>query len=64
VPVEGGTDPSAATPTEVAKAQRKLSRLQWAIPALTGSILVLDSLMGEQQRPHEVASGLLGRLAA
>jgi hypothetical protein len=62
VPVEGGTDPSAETPPEVADAQRKLSAMQWAIPALTGSLLVMDALMGEQQRPNQVASGFVQRL--
>lgn len=62
VPVEGGTDPSAQTPKDVADAQRKLSMLQWAIPALTGSMLVMDALMGEQQRPSEVATGFVQRL--
>lgn len=62
VPVEGGTDPSAQTPPEVAGAQRKLNVLQWAIPALTGSLLVMDALMGEQQRAGEVASGIVSRI--
>ena len=62
MPVEGGTDPSAQTPPEVAGAQRKLNVLQWAIPALTGSLLVMDALMGEQQRTGEVASGIVGRI--
>jgi len=62
VPVQGGTEPSAQTPPEVAGAQRKLRTLQWVIPALTGSMLVMDSLMGEQQRPLEVASGIVGRI--
>lgn len=62
VPVEGGTDPSAQTPAEVADAQRKLSKLQWAIPALTGTLLVMDALMGEQQRPAQAAHGFVQRL--
>lgn len=62
VPVEGGTDPSSQTPPDVAAAQRKLNVLQWAIPALTGSLLVMDALMGEQQRPSEAASGVVRRL--
>ena len=62
VPVEGGTDPSAQTPPDVAGAQRRLSKLQWAIPALTGSLLVMDALMGEQQRPSQAASGFVARL--
>lgn len=62
VPVEGGTDPSAQTPPEVENAQRTLSKLQWAIPALTGTLLVMDALMGEQQRPSQAASGFVQRL--
>ena len=62
VPVEGGTDPGGDTPQDVAKAQRQLKVLQWAIPALTGAVLVLNARMGEQQRPTQVTSGLLSRL--
>jgi hypothetical protein len=62
VPVEGGTDPSIDTPEDVAKAQRQLKVLQWVIPALTGAVLVLNARMGEQQRPAQATSGLLGRL--
>lgn len=62
VPVEGGTDPSAQTPPEVEDAQRKLSKLQWAIPALTGTLLVMDALMGEQQRPSQASQGIVARL--
>ena len=69
VPVEGGTTPAATTPGDVAGAQRQLDRLQWVIPALTGSLLVMDARMGEQQRPAQVAAGVaqrfrLGRRAA
>lgn len=60
--VEGATEPSGATPPHVADAQRKLKALQWAVPALTGATLVLDSKMGEQQRPVEVAKGVARRL--
>jgi hypothetical protein len=62
VPVQGGTDPSVDTPEGVAKAQRQLKLLQWVIPALTGAVLVVNARMGEQQRPAQVAGGLLGRL--
>ena len=61
VPVEGGTEPRDDTPEDVAKAQRRLKVLQWAIPALTGAVLVLNARMGEQQRPAQVTGGLLGR---
>ena len=62
VPVEGGTTPAPETPPDVAAAQRKLEKLQWAIPALTGLLVVADAFMGEQQRPAQVASGVAKRL--
>ena len=57
MPVEGGTNPSIDTPEDVAKTQRQLRLLQWAIPALTGAVLVLNARMGEQQRPAQVTKG-------
>ena len=33
--------------------------LQWGVPVLSGSILVISAYMGEQQRPTQVKSGLL-----
>ena len=62
VPVEGGTSPSASTPPEIAGAQKQLDMLQWGIAGLTGTLIWLTALMGEQQRPGAVATGLLGRL--
>ena len=57
VPVNGGTTPRAETPPEVAKAQKQLAALQWAIPALTGGILFTSSQQSEQQRPVQVLRG-------
>lgn len=62
VPTEEGTQPTFGTPPEVAEAQKQLSVLQWAIPALTGALLIMNSRMGEQQRPMSVASGIVKRL--
>jgi hypothetical protein len=62
LPVADATTPSAETPQDAANAQRQLKLLQWAIPALTGAVLVLNARMGEQQRPMEVARGLVGRV--
>jgi hypothetical protein len=59
-PAAGTTEPSAQTPEEAAAAQRKLKYLQWAIPALTGVLLVMTAQQGEQQKPSEIAKGLLG----
>jgi hypothetical protein len=62
VPVASGTEPTAATPSTVADAQRQLAVLQWAVPALTGALVVVNAFAGEQQRPSEVQKGLLARL--
>jgi hypothetical protein len=64
VPVEGGTTPSAATPPEVAKAQKQLGMMQWVVPGLTGAVLASSSLHEEQQRPAQVALGVLKRVPA
>ncbi|CAN5153224.1 hypothetical protein BH18ACT9_BH18ACT9_10070 [soil metagenome] len=63
VPVESGTSPSVATPKRIADAQKQLKLLQWAIPALTGALVVVSSLAGEQQRAGEVRKGVLSRLS-
>jgi hypothetical protein len=62
LPVADATTPAPATPQDAANAQRQLKLLQWAIPALTGGLLVLNARMGEQQRPTEVARGVVGRV--
>jgi enoyl-CoA hydratase/carnithine racemase len=62
VPVAGGTDSLASTPPEVAKAQKQLSALQWAIPGLTGAMLASSSLHEEQQRPTQVVGGVIKSL--
>jgi hypothetical protein len=60
-PVESGTEPTSSTPSDVASAQRQLKLLQWAIPALTGALVVVSAYAGEQQRPESVLEGLLAR---
>jgi hypothetical protein len=62
VPASSGTEPTAATPAEVAKAQVQLKALQWAIPAVTGALVVVTSYAGEQQRPSSVLAGVTDRL--
>jgi len=63
VPVQGATEPSADTPADVAKAQQQLKVCQWAIPALTAGLAVLNVVQGEQQRPSQVVSGILAKPA-
>ena len=64
VPVAGGTEPTFSTPPEVAKAQKQLKALQWAIPGLTGAMLASSALHEEQQRPTQVALGTVKALPA
>jgi hypothetical protein len=63
VPVEGGTEPGPDTPDDVAKAQKQLKVMQWAIPVLTGGIAVLNAMHGEQQKPSQQLPGILTKLA-
>jgi hypothetical protein len=42
--------------------ERRLRMAQWLVPALTGAMLVFDALMGEQQRPRQVARGTIERI--
>ncbi|RZU74514.1 hypothetical protein EV384_2985 [Micromonospora kangleipakensis] len=60
-PVEGATEPSYQTPANVASCQRQMKMLQWAIPALTGALVVVTAYMGEQQKPGQVFRGMLDR---
>lgn len=58
VSVQGAVTPNDKTPDDVAKAQRQLNVLQWAIPAHVASLIAISSQMGEQQRPLQVFKGL------
>jgi hypothetical protein len=62
VPMASGTQPEPATPPAVAAAQRKLRMLQWAVPVLTGALVVVSSFAGEQQRASEARMGVIKRL--
>jgi hypothetical protein len=62
VPAASGTEPTASTPDDVASAQKQLRALQWAVPALTGTLVVISAYAGEQQRASEVHKGVLQRL--
>ena len=62
VPAASGTDPAPSTPPDVAAAQKQLKVLQWVIPAVTGSLVVVTSFAGEQQRASEVHKGVMERL--
>lgn len=56
----GATEPAPGSPPQLASAQRQLKVCQWAVPAVTGALLVLGAQQGEQQRP---LAGRLGMLS-
>lgn len=62
-PAAGATEPSASTPDDVATAQQQLRYLQWALPLLTGAIVILGAQQGEQQRPGQIVGGVASTLA-
>jgi hypothetical protein len=62
VPVAGATEPAQDTPEDVASTLRRLRIVQWVVPALTGTLVVLSARMGEQQKSEEVARGYRRRL--
>ncbi|WP_344001919.1 hypothetical protein [Nocardioides lentus] len=58
----GATEPSASTSKETADAQRQLKLVQWALPAVTGTLVVLGAVQGEQQRPQQLVKAQLSRI--
>ncbi|MFD6419367.1 hypothetical protein [Streptomyces sp. NPDC060194] len=46
-----------AIPGTTDQARRQLALAQWAVPALTAGLVVLNAVQGEQQRPAEQARG-------
>ncbi|MGA4846658.1 hypothetical protein ACOBQB_10460 [Streptomyces sp. G5(2025)] len=66
VELASSTDPADAAkaqnhPIDLDKARRQLATAQWAVPALTGCLVVLNALHGEQQRPGEQMPGMWER---
>lgn len=57
---EGATEPDALASEGLKSAQRQLKIVQWAIPALTGVLIVMGAQQGEQQRPSQQLLGRLG----
>ncbi|WP_077800839.1 hypothetical protein [Streptomyces sp. JHA26] len=49
---------AAEHPIDLEKAQRQLAWAQWAVPAFTGCLVVLNALHGEQQRPMAQFRGM------
>lgn len=61
-PVADGTTPTPETPAEVARTQRQLKVLQYAIPVHVAGLVTLSALMSEQQRTTQVVGGVARRL--
>ena len=59
VPVHGATEPSIATPPDVAAAQRQLKVVQWLHPLVAGGIIAVGSWQDEQKRATQTVPGLL-----
>ena len=60
-PAQSAVTPSTGTPSDIAAAQKQQKLLQWVTPALVGTIIVLTSQQGEQQRGDQVLKGLAGK---
>ncbi|MDQ0794558.1 hypothetical protein [Streptomyces sp. B1I3] len=56
-------DKAAHHPVDLHQARKHLTIMQWTIPALTGAVVVLNALHGEQQRPLQQKVGMLQRAA-
>jgi hypothetical protein len=54
----GATEPGPGSSDELAKAQKQLKMLQWAIPFFAAWVIVLSAKQGEMQRVENVALGL------
>lgn len=62
VPVESVTEPAPETPAPIRSVQRREKVAQWAVPALTGALIAVSALAGEQQKPRSILRGFAGRL--
>jgi hypothetical protein len=49
---------------QVADAERRLRTLRQSTVALTGALVIFNAVMGEMQRPSQVASGVVRRFVA
>ncbi|GAA5141528.1 hypothetical protein GCM10023340_03390 [Nocardioides marinquilinus] len=56
---EGATEPAQGASKKLAAAQKQLKMTQWAIPAMTGVLVVMGAQQGEQQRPSQQLRGRL-----
>ncbi len=62
VTATGATEPGAGTPPDVAQAQKQLKVLQYAIPVLTGGIIVTHGWIAQSMRPRPILRQAAARL--
>ncbi|MCW2615944.1 MAG: conserved rane protein of unknown function [Frankiales bacterium] len=62
VPVQGATEPAAATPPDVATTQQQLKVVQWLNPLLAGAVIATGAWQEEQQRTTQAVPGVLAGL--
>jgi hypothetical protein len=62
VAVGAATEPAPTTPPEVAQAQKQLKALQYAIPVLTGGVIVTHGWIAQSMRPRPVLKQVAARL--
>ncbi len=62
VDAAGATEPAATTPPEVAQAQKQLKALQYAIPVLTGGVIVTHGWIAQSMRPRATLKQTAARL--
>lgn len=55
---QGATEPQPGASDELKAAQRQLKILQWCVPVLSGTVIVMGAQHGEMQRPLNVYKGL------
>ena len=61
---QGSTEPHPGASDELASAQKQLALVQWAIPAVTGTLVVLGAAQGEQQRPNSLIGNQISRFTS
>jgi hypothetical protein len=60
-PDPADAEKAARNPIDLDKTKRQLAWAQWAVPTLTGCLVILNALHGEQQRPAEQLPGMWER---
>lgn len=63
VPVQGATEAGPGTSPQVANTLKQLKAVQWLIPSLTGALVSVSALQGEQLKSRPAATDAVRRVA-